>query len=287
MKNILLLQLLFGTAAFAANVVITAVDGGGGRATSANYVNDGSIGAITGVSTAGVGIARHGYVGQLTEVSSMTATGAPATVNETATTQLSGAATMDDATVTVLTGSEINWIAPTWPLAAINASGVASAAVVYANTSATVTGAYLGVTGSGALVVLNSNPDNFGLYDSDQIPDGWQVAYFGTENPAGQASATNATGQNNLYAYVADLCPTNPNASFAITAVSNTTLTNSVCFWSSSNRLYLLEWTTNLIAGGWTNTPGVTPVAGNGGMFWRNDTNATSPRFYRVSVRVP
>jgi len=51
--------------------------------------------------------------------------------------------------------------------------------------------------------------------------------------------------------------------------------------------MYRLEWTTNLIAGPWTNSPGVPAVSGNGGLFWLNDTNPVSSRFYRVGVQVP
>jgi hypothetical protein len=150
-----------------------------------------------------------------------------------------------------------------------------------------VTGAYLGVSGWVPILIVDSDPDNDGIYARDQIPDGWQVKYFGPNNPNGAASATNATGENNSYAYIADLCPTNPDSCFAIVSISNRPPTNTVCFLSSSNRIYWLEWTTNLVAGVWTNSPGVPPVAGNGGVFGMNDTNPVSPRFFKVHVRVP
>ena len=65
---------------------------------------DGSVGGIGGISTAAPDTARHGYIGQLTEVASLTATGTPASINQGATSQLAGTATLDDSTVTALTG---------------------------------------------------------------------------------------------------------------------------------------------------------------------------------------
>jgi hypothetical protein len=92
---------------------------------------------------------------------------------------------------------------------------------------------------------------------------------------------------NNLDEYIADTDPTNPASCFAIVALSNQPPSQWVFFPSSSNRVYALQWRTNLMSGAWTNLPGATPTTGNGGLFWLSDTNAASPRFYRVGVRVP
>lgn len=123
---------------------------------------DDSIGSIAGISTAGSDTAKYGYIGQLTEVVSLSVTGTPASVNETSTTQLSGTATMDDATVIAVSGSDVSWNAPAFPIASINASGVATPSAVYQNTSGAFSGNYLGVLGSGSLLVLDSSPDNYG-----------------------------------------------------------------------------------------------------------------------------
>ena len=266
---------------------IATVDGGGQRTTSANYIMDGSVGGFGGGPTGGAVTLKPGFIGQLTEVTNLTVNATPGSVNEGGSSQLSGMAGLDDGTLVVVEGSNVFWSAPAHPVGTIGPDGMATLASVYADTPSVVTGRYLGVAGSGVILVVDSNPDNFGTYANDQIPDAWQVRFFGTNNLSGYASATNATGQNNLYAYIADLCPTNPNSCFEIVAISNRAPTNVVCFLSSSNRLYRLDWTTNLIAGVWTNTPGATPVFGNGGLFWLNDTNVASPRFYKVSVQVP
>ncbi len=119
------------------------------------------------------------------------------------------------------------------------------------------------------------------------IPDGWAVNYGFDPTLASVATLTNANGFTTLQSYIADLDPNNPTSCFQIMAISNSAPTNIVCFLSSSNRLYRLDWTTNLLAGSWTNSPDATPISGNGGWFWLNDSNASSPRFYKVSVRVP
>lgn len=261
------------------------IDGGGLRATSANYTMDGSIGGIGGISSSTSDTAKNGYIAQLTEVTNLFVIVVPASVNEGSGLQLSGLAGLDDATVLALAGSNIVWAVPVFPIASITPTGSATAAIVWSNTYGVVTGAYLGANGSGLVLVLDSNPDNFGIYAGDGIPDWWQVQYFGTNNPLGMASATNSTGKNNLYTYIADLNPTISTSVFEVVAVSNTTPSKLVYFTSSSNRVYALLWTTNLVSGTWTNLPGATPVAGNGSIFSLSDTNTVALRYYRVQVQ--
>jgi hypothetical protein len=254
---------------------------------SASYVNDGSVGGTDGASEGGGVVLKPGFIGQLTEATNLAVTATPASVNEGGTSQLSGLAGLDDDTVVALEGSDIAWSAPVYPVSAVSPAGAVTVTNVYADASGVITGRYLGAAGSAVILVLDSIPDNFGRYAGDQIPDGWQVRYFGTDNPNGCASATNATGQNNRYAYIADLCPTNPASCFEIVAVSNRAPGKALGFLSSSNRVYTLLWTTPLTGGSWTNLPGATPAAGNGRLFWLSDTNAASPRYYRVAVQVP
>ena len=61
------------------NVTTDSIDTGGKRATSTSYTNDGSLGSITGVSTVATPaeIAKHGYIGQLTEVTALQLTASP------------------------------------------------------------------------------------------------------------------------------------------------------------------------------------------------------------------
>lgn len=272
------------------SVTADEMNAGGQRLTSANYTMDGSLGGIAGVSSnaACPAVARHGYIGQLTEVTLLAVVATPSATNEGQNMQLSGVATLDDDSVSAVPGSSIVWISPVYPITAITPEGLATVSPVYSNTWGSVTGAYLGVTGPGIVLALDSNPDNFGLYAGDQVPDGWQVACFGVNNPLGVAGATNATGQNNLYTYVADLNPNDPSACFRITAVTDLSPNRMVCFGTTSGaRSYRLLYTTNLVSSVWTNLPGTGWASGIAGQMSLPDTNAASLRFYRVEVVVP
>ncbi len=89
-------------------------------------------------------------------------------------------------------------------------------------------------------------------------------------------------------AYIADLNPTNAASYFRITAISNRPSSCVVCFPSSSNRLYTMNWCSNLVNGVWTNVPGAGPRYGVGGSDWMQDTNLPSEvMFYRLQVELP
>jgi len=275
---------------FAASVNST-VDGGGQRTTSANYTVDASIGTIGGISTAGGSTAKHGYVGQLTEVTGLSVTGLPSQVNEGATSQLSGIATMDDNSITALIDSDIKWSIPSWPLAAISASGVASAAVVYANASATVNGVYLGVSGSGSLLVLDTIPDNYGSYAGDGLPDSWQNQYFGLDNPnAAPNKDVTGTGQNNLFKYVAGLDPTNPASVFLlrVESITNQPSQKNLIFTPRyDGRTYTPMFRTNLLSGSWETLTN-TNVTDNSTQRTVTDLEASQPqKFYRIQIGIP
>jgi len=276
---------------FAADLVTSSVDGGGGRSGAGSYTNDGCVGGIGGIGSSGSQVARHGFAGQLTEVTGLSVTGTPTQLNEGATSQLSGAATMDDDTVTDLSGSDINWSVPSWPLASISASGVASAAVVYANTSASVNGVYLDVPGSNSVLVLNTDLDNYGIYDSDGIADSWQIQFFGFDNPDAAPSAdVTGTGQNNLFKYIAGLDPTNVASVFRlrILPVAGQPNQKQLMFnprWD--DRVYTPLFRTNLLSGTWM-TLTDTNVTDNGAERTVTDTNAIdNARFYRIQITYP
>jgi hypothetical protein len=84
----------------------------------------------------------------------------------------------------------------------------------------------------------------------------------------------------------ADTNPTNALSVLRIESISPG-LSVTVRFPSSPNRLYSLRYAGNLTDASWTDVPGQTDVPGNGSAQLLRDTNATPPRFYRVSVRAP
>src|SRR5439155_14427398 len=160
---------------------------------------------------------KHSYIGQLCDVTNLALAASPPSVNEGATTQLSARAAMDDGTVLNPTASSVAWGIVGGPINSINPAGLATAGVVYQNTAATVRGAYSGKTGALDLMVLDVNPDNFGSYAGDGLPDFWQVSYFGVGNPnAAPGLDPDGDGQANAFEYVAGTVPTDPASRFQL-----------------------------------------------------------------------
>ena len=195
------------------NYTITAeaIDGGGSRATSANYTNDGSAGLIAGISTAAspAEIAKSGYIGQLYDVTGLSLSAVTPNLNEGATDQLAAWQALDDATFLAVPAASVAWSVASGPLTGISASGRATAGIVYQDTAATARGIYLGNTGTLALTVKNVNNDDLIGYAGDGIDDAWQVQYFGVppNANAGPTADFDHTGQTNLFKYIAGLNP--------------------------------------------------------------------------------
>ena len=277
---------------FGGTLVASSVDGGGGRSSSPSYVNDGCLGGIAGIEAAGADTNRAGYIGQLTEVASLSMAATPASVSECSNSQFSTVATLDDRTVVMLTGADVSWNSPAFPLASIHGSGLATMAAVYTNTPGAFTGQYLGTAGSGAVMVLNTLPDNYGIYANDSIPDWWQVAYFGTNNPLGLANAdADGTGQNNLFKYVAGLDPTNPASVFRFRIESvpgQPTQENLVFSPRYDGHTYVPLFRTDLVAGAsWTPLT-TTNLTDNGPERTVTDLSASGiQKFYRIQISYP
>jgi hypothetical protein len=288
---------------------------------------DSSLGGIVGISTSSSSdeVARHGFVGQLTDAKTLIVTGTPSAIAEGGTSQLSGVAIMDDDTATRLAAGEVVWIDVGFPLAGIDADGLATALTVYADTGATFNCSGLGIVGSGSLLVLDSLPDNCGLYAGDGVPDGWQVHYFGLLNPLGLADADfDHDGMTNWQEYVACTIPTNPASIFVMASPAlalGTNYTEEVRFVAATNfvrngrtfswpdhwvtqrvyevightltwpgaegRVYDVECRTNLRSGGWTGLAGASDLPGIAPMNTVTDTVPASVKFYRVKVRLP
>ena len=85
----------------------------------------------------------------------------------------------------------MQWSVFLGPLTGIDASGLATADAVFADTTATAQGSFQGVNGQLGLTVFNTNPDNFRTYAGDGLSDGWQVDFFGSPPNANAAPAAN------------------------------------------------------------------------------------------------
>jgi hypothetical protein len=260
------------------------VDGGGQRSTSASYTMDGSLGGIAGIEGSGADTNKAGYIGQLTEVVSMTATGTPATINQGATSQLTGTATLDDTTVTALAGSDITWNTVTYPFQSVDGNGLLTAAAnVYANPVGNVYGSYLGTTSNASVQVL-------GPYAGSGIPDTWFNQYFGMPPNANAAPTADAdgTGQNNLFKYTAGLDPTNP-ASVFVLKIANVAGQpgQEALTWTplATGRTYTPEYRTNLTSGSYAGYTGPTT---NIPQVSVTDVNATqASKFYHIRISYP
>ena len=193
--------------------------GGGGRSISAAYTNDAGIGGIVGLSTltAPAGVVRHGYVGQLYDVVLMNAHATPTSVDENAHTQLGARLVLDDEGWIELNPATVNWSVASGPLTGITAAGLATAGSVWQDTMATVTGHHSGHEAMLGILVRDVDPDNLGLYAGDGLPDQWQVAHFGLNNPLAAPDADpDGDGQDNAFEELVGGDPTDPRDRFAL-----------------------------------------------------------------------
>lgn len=268
-------------------------DAGGRRATSTSYTSDGSLGGVAGISTvaAPAETAKHGYLGQLYEVTALQLTASPLTINETATRQLSAAQLLDDATTINLLATSVNWSVLSGPLSSISTGGLATAATVYQDTAATAQGGYAGNIGTLGLTVLDTIADNFGTYAGDGLGDDWQVQYFGLNNPAAAPTAdADHDGQNNLFEFTAGLVPTDAASKFShhIETVPGQPLQKRIIFSPRLvSRTYSILTSTTLATGSWSVLTGTT-TSDNGAERTVTDTNASGPgKFYQVQIVKP
>ena len=195
----------------------------GGTAASPSYSNVGSVGEIAGLSTsaAPAEMTGAGYIAQLGVVSGFAISSATPSVNETATVQLGAWQVLDDGTLLAVDPHAVTWAIIDGPLTSISSSGLATAGAVYQNTRADLSGSLAGSVGSLQLTVLDAIPDNFGVYAGDGLPDGWQVQYFGQNNPlAAPGVDADGDGESNLVEYLAGTVPTDPASQFTVSATS-------------------------------------------------------------------
>ena len=275
------------------NLATDIANAGGTRSTSTAYTHDGSVGDVTGISTvaAPAETAKHGYIGQLTEVTALELAATPTTVNETATRQLSGAELLDDLTTNAIPAASITWSIVSGPLSSISVGGLATTGTVYQNTAATAQGIYAGNTGTVGLTVLDTIPDNFGSYAGDGIGDDWQFQYFGLSNPnAGPLLDPDGDGQDNRFEFTAGLVPTDAASKFSyrIESVAGLPLQKRIIFSPRfASRNYDILTSTTLAIGSWL------PLAGGVASDAGDERTITDPnasgtaKFYQVQIVKP
>jgi len=269
------------------------VDAGGRKTTSANYANDGCVGGIGGISSVAVPAetAKHGYVGQLYEVSTLALAADPSPMTEGNTSQLAAEAVMDDATRLQLSGSRVAWSVVDGPIASINASGLATVETVYQDTAATVRGDYLGTSSTLGLLVLNVGDDDFRTYAGDGVADWWQVEYFGLDNSnAGPDADPDGDGQHNLFEYVAGTIPVDGASCFRLRVenVDGQPTHKHIIFSPRyPSRTYTVHSRLEVETGTFDPLPH-TATSDNELERTVTDLDATDPtRFYRVRITLP
>lgn len=276
------------------NITTDTADAGGKRATSASYTNAGSLGGGVGISTVTVPAEtmKHGYLGQITEVTALQLAASPTTINETGTRQLSAAQLLDDATTINLLATSVNWSIVSGPLTSISTGGLATAATVYQNTAATAQGSYAGSTGTLNLTVLDTIADNFGTYAGDALSDDWQVQFFGQppNANAGPLIDPDFDGHNNLFEFTAGIDPTDALSRFShrIEEVPGQPLQKRIIFSPRfASRIYTVKASTTLLPGSFAPL-GSTSTSDNAQERTITDLSATgTARFYHVEITKP
>jgi hypothetical protein len=275
-------------------VLTDGTDVGGRRATSAAYTSDGSAGGIVGISTVATPgeTMKHGYIGQFTEVTALQLAASPTTVNEGSTRQVSASLLNDDLTTTSLLAADVSWGVHSGPLTGVDTHGLATAAIVYQNTAASVDGIYSSFTATCAITVLNVNTDDLPGYSGDGLDDSWQAQYFGLNNPlAAPDVITDGTGLTNFFKFTAGLIPNNSASRFFFNPQPIPGVPGQMRLVINPrfpDRTYTVMTSPALGAGAvWTPLTKFT-IDDNGDTRTITDTSATGTRkFYRVEITRP
>lgn len=262
----------------------SSLDSGGQRTTVGAITIDGSVGGIGAYATNATQSyeTKTGFAGQLYDLAAIQLTASPSSVNETATRQLNEVGVFDDDTKGAL-ATNATWGVVSGPLASVDGSGLATAGTVYQDTVASAYATFNAVTGTIALLIVNVNDDNYGLYAGDNIADTWQIQYFGIGNTNGQAAANpDNDPMNNLAEYRADTNPTNILSYLHITAISNDGANVTISWIGGVQATQYLERCTNLS----TNAPAWLAIHTNMPSTPTSDTHQDNPSdvtcFYRI-----
>ena len=199
----------------------TAIDSGGATSSSVDY----TINASTAPGSAGASAnytLRSGYAGQLLDLVSIAIDepSSPMTIQESGTLQLTVSAIYDDASKAVLSANDLTWSVQSGPLAGIDSLGLATANLVYQDTSALVQVVSRNFSDGLSLTVLETIADNFGRYAADGLSDIWQVQYFGQNGlNTGPNDNFDSDGLTNLQEFAFGTDPTeNSQGSLAYAA---------------------------------------------------------------------
>jgi hypothetical protein len=122
--------------------------------------------------------------------------------------------------------------------------------------------------------------------DADELPDGWEIRYFGSATGALAFAHSDDDGFNDYEEYIADTDPTNSTSRFDGVADVDfgSPLTVSISL-TSTQRFYDLYAATNLIDPSWEAV--VFGIAGSGSNRTVTVTNTPDQYYFRSGVRLP
>ncbi len=189
------------------SISIEADDSGGQNTSSMAYTVNGSVGGIDGISgiASTVETAKSGYFAQVYNIIGLVIDAPSESVESGQTIQLGAIEQLDDLTFVGLDADTVTWGVQSGPIARISSGGLATASVVYKQTTAVVAGNLDGFSNSLELTVTNAH---YGA---------WQSQYFGVNNPLAAPEAdADGTGQTNLFKYIAGLNPVDDKSRFIV-----------------------------------------------------------------------
>ncbi len=273
------------------SVSAESIDAGGADGTSAAYNSAGTLGGITGVSAvaAPAQTIRHGFMAQRFEPAMLTLSAAVVAVPETEGLQLSATYRGEDEGIDAsVSPGMVAWIIVSGPLSSISATGLVSTSAIPSEGQAVVSGGYLDAAGRFLFTVLNTQPDNFGLYAGDGLADDWQETHFGLENPsAAPGFDADGDGQDNEFEFHAGLIPTDAASVFTIQMqmVPGEPAQRKIVFWPRwKERTYVVQTSLDLAV--WDPLTEISTVD-DGTMRSVTDLFGTGRKFYRILIGLP
>jgi hypothetical protein len=196
---------LLALPAAAQELTTAVVDAGGGLTSGGEVEIAGSFGAFGDVSSGDDTTARAGFPAQLYDPARVSITPGNAGLTDNSSASFTAEILCDDDTT--LAPDSIAWSVNN-PLLAVTGSGEVIVALLPSGFAATLTATAAGVTGTAALSVFDTTPDDFGLYAGEGLPDAWQAQHFGVNNPdAAPAADPDADGHDNQTEYLAGTDP--------------------------------------------------------------------------------
>jgi hypothetical protein len=173
----------------------------------------------------------------------------------------------------------------------VSADGEVTAGLLPEPFGATLTATAGTHSGTALLTVHDTDPDNYGDYAGDGLPDAWQILFFGFRNPsAAPGEDPDGDGQDNESEWLGGTDPTDRSSALWFAVRPGPRPPGTITFLFRPylpDRTYTLEWS-DALADPWTPLPGAPTDATEPGEGMITDPAATEARkLYRLRVGLP